>query len=98
MIKSYKNKKAEILCTRKISAFFIFLEDVSNGIPFAVFRKSANKRGRLSEKDKTEMFTAKHLKMTNGRRGAQDTSSIKHAQKPANKSQDLFAGFLNVLN
>uniref|UniRef100_UPI003AB25EE2 hypothetical protein n=1 Tax=Anaerotignum lactatifermentans TaxID=160404 RepID=UPI003AB25EE2 len=67
--------------TRKISAFFIFLEDVSNGIPFAVFRKSANKRGRLSEKDKTEMFTAKHLKMTNGRRGVQDTCSIKHAQK-----------------
>ena len=47
----------------------------------SVFRKSANKRGRLSEKDKTEMFTAKHLKMTNGRRGIQDTCSIKHAQK-----------------
>ncbi|MFR1387350.1 MAG: hypothetical protein ACLSAX_09995, partial [Anaerotignum sp.] len=37
-------------------------EEATDGVSFAVFRKRASQRGRLSEKDKTEMFTAKHLK------------------------------------
>lgn len=45
-----------------ISAFFVFYKEATDGVSFAVFRKRARQRGRLSEKDKTKMFFEKRLK------------------------------------